>query len=310
LKDLIQGKNIKMTYYDRIKNLHFQDTNNFSLVLTQFFGSVPVKKIDAWITNEKWSEIEQHIAFLRHSLVITAIQKHPIRSFSGVLKFFFGHLYDYCMGRNRVFICFIGPDGSGKSTISSLVMDAMQDIFDDRKYFHAHFEILPPLSWLIPRRNSEDKSEKTKLTENVKIPSKFPTAVMVLYYSLEYILGFLLISIRRRKFNLVIFDRYFYDYAIQPSPFSSDCLFFKTLQIGLPKPDIVIFLKSPAEIIYQRKSELSIQELSRQIKICNHIMTQVQNPCIIENTQPKDLVVQIIRSKIIEIIQNRVRRIV
>jgi thymidylate kinase len=131
--------------------------------------------------------------------------------------------------------------------------------------------------------------------------------VMIFYYSLEYFLGFFLIKIQRRKYDLVVFDRYYYDYIIQPGPFTTDSLFFKALLIGIPKPDIVVFLKSPAEIIYHRKPELSIQEISRQIRICDTIISNVHNPSIVDNTQPKEIVVQIIRSKILEVLRNRAR---
>ncbi len=230
---------------------------------------------------------------------------HPIRSCIDLLRFILGHITDYFKGRNRVFVCFIGPDGSGKSTISSLVMEAMQDIFDDRKYYHGHFGILPPLSdFFFPSNKKEIKPEEKPITDTPKTVGKIPAAVMIFYYSMEFLLGFFLIKIQRRKYDLVVFDRYYYDYAIQP-PFTKDSFFFKALLIGIPKPDIIVFLKSPAEIIYHRKPELSIQEISRQIEICDYFMTKVHNPCIVDNTQPKDLVVQTIRSKILEILRDR-----
>jgi thymidylate kinase len=187
-------------------------------------------------------------------------------------------------------------------------MYAMQDIFDDRKYYHGHFGILPPLSNFLPGNKKQTKSEEKTLLDEPITLGKLPAAMMILYYSLDYLLGFFFFfKIQRRKYDLVVFDRYFYDYAIQPGPFTKDSLFYKALLIVVPKPDIIVFLKSPAEIIYKRKPELSILEISRQIKVCDEIITNFHNPCIVDNTQPKDLVVQTIRLKILEVIRNWVR---
>lgn len=307
LKDLIHGKCIKETYFERIRNFNSEDPHTFSSVLNNYFGSSLVNKLSEWVDAGEWQEIQDSAPFLKHLLFKKMFLKHPVQSCAGFLRFILGHISDYLKGRNRVFVCFIGPDGSGKSTISSLVLDAMQDIFDDRIYFHGHFGILPTLSDFLQSTKKQNKSEEKPITDKPTSLGKFPAAVMIVYYSLEYLLGFFFIKIHRRKYDLVVFDRYYYDYAIQPGPFTMDSLFLKALLIGIPKPDIIVFLKSPAVTIYNRKPELSIQEISRQINVCDRFVTTVHNPCIVDNTQPKELVVQLIRLKIIEILRNQIR---
>lgn len=302
LKDLIQGKIIKPAYYNRIRNFYLADPEQFKSVLTEVFGANIVDELGSAIQNDDFDNIERKFSRMKKALITQSVIIHPVSSFFSFFRFIAGHLKDYFKGRNRVFLCFIGPDGSGKSTISQLVIQSMQDIFTDLQYFHGHFAILPPLSTLSGGKDEPEKQEIIAGHENRKMMGKVPASLMMIYYSLDYIIGFFWIFVRRRQFDFVIFDRYFYDYVIQPIPFSPDSHLYRYLLALIPKPDIIIFLQSPAEIIFQRKPELSIPELSRQIEICNQVVQGMSAAYIVDNTQPKVVVVQMIRRRILDVL--------
>lgn len=302
LKDLIQGKNIKPVYYDRIRNFYLADPEQFRSVLTDAFSTDITDELGSAIQNEYYDTIERKASLLKKTLVKQSVTHHPVSTFFRFIQFITGHLKDYFQGRNRVFLCFIGPDGSGKTTISQLIIQSMQDVFADVQYFHGHFAILPPLSLLSGSMNEPKKQEASIINEQKKIMGKIPASLMMIYYSLDYILGFFWIFVHRRKFDFVIFDRFFYDYVIHPMPFTPRSYLYRFLLALVPKPDIIIFLRSPPEIIFQRKPELSIPELSRQIDICNQVIQGMNTANTVDNTQPMDVVVKMIRGRILEML--------
>jgi len=56
-------------------------------------------------------------------------------------------------------ICLIGPDGSGKYTVSSHLLENMKDLFEDIRYYHGHYQILPDLSRLLLIKQKNVKSK-------------------------------------------------------------------------------------------------------------------------------------------------------
>ena len=300
IKDLIHGKSIKKKYFEKIKRLCIKDPDNFSAVLLSFFGNSYVTTLKRWVIVEEWQKIQNSAPFLKRTLIKRSILKHPYNTFAGFIRFIIGHTCDYIRGRNRIIVSFLGPDGSGKSTISLNVMEASNDIFEDVRYYHGQFGYFPRLSIFLPENKNKDATEEKQDNNIIRPLGKLPSAIMIIYYSIEYLFGLLLIKIQRRKCDLVVFDRNYYDYVIQPGPFTMDSLLFKTLLLLMPKPDITVFLNSPANVIFKRKPELNVQEISRQQMICEQIIYNNSNSWIVDNTLPKEIVVQTIRSKIIE----------
>ena len=69
---------------------------------------------------------------------------------------------------------------------------------------------------------------------------------------------------KMKKGHTVITDRYAYDLLLDPHCTSLCRVLVKKL---FPKPRIVFFLNNEPEIIWQRKKELSVDEMRRQIRI-------------------------------------------
>ena len=87
-----------------------------------------------------------------------------------------------------------------------------------------------------------------------------------LYYGLGGVAAnFWVWARRKRGGSLILFDRYYYEYFIQTEysrcPRSLIRFFLKLV----PKPDLVILFKAPPEAIHERKPELSIEEIERQL---------------------------------------------
>ena len=80
--------------------------------------------------------------------------------------------------------------------------------------------------------------------------------IVVAYYTLEFIVGRFIISGVKRRCGIVLFDRYYYDFFVQPTTRNLIWRFRKLLLFFVQKPDITIHLIAPPEVLYERKREL------------------------------------------------------
>ena len=80
----------------------------------------------------------------------------------------------------------------------------------------------------------------------------------------------ILATLHRRRGDVVIFDRHFfadyfaYDIAAKPRRTASRRLHGFVLSRLYPKPDLVIYLDAPAEVLFERKGEGTVESLERR----------------------------------------------
>ena len=101
-----------------------------------------------------------------------------------------------------------------------------------------------------------------------KLAGKFSSFIRMTYYWLDYVIGMPLILRNNAQFSrFTIFDRYIYDFLVDPRRSRINLPYW--LRKGFSKlvkqPKIVFILDAPAELIYKRKQELSLDEISRQL---------------------------------------------
>ena len=77
------------------------------------------------------------------------------------------------------------------------------------------------------------------------------------------------------KSKIFIFDRYYYDYYIDPkrAKINLPIWILKIGEVFVPKPDLILCLGGNPQKIYERKPETSLEEVTRQTnelrKFCN-----------------------------------------
>ena len=90
-----------------------------------------------------------------------------------------------------------------------------------------------------------------------------------LYYLVDYTFGFYLKiwPIKSTKTCVWIFDRYYYDYLIDPkrARIKLPTWILKLGQFLIPEPDLILCLGTDAQLIHNRKPELTLQEVERQV---------------------------------------------
>lgn len=165
-------------------------------------------------------------------------------------------------------IAFLGTDGSGKSTVIESIKPVLNDAFHNAVYYeHMRPNRFPSIARLF--------GKKEEFTGPVTNPHGSSTSGFLgslfrwNYYLLDYTIGFYLKVWPKKAIRscVWIFDRYYYDYLIDPkrSRVQLPRWILKAGQFLIPEPDIIICLGTEADLIHKRKPELPIEEVERQV---------------------------------------------
>ena len=173
----------------------------------------------------------------------------------------------YSFFKKGAFIELVGPDGSGKTSLSELLVEKKL-FYADSKYFHGRIPILPRISDLI----SFKKTVPERLIPNSEIQLKIDnpsknrkfTILHILYYSIDSLLSRIIIFFWLRKDLIIVVDRSPYDIYARED-YSKIKTFLKKFYVSChPKPTQRLLLKADPNIINQRKNELTIEEIVMQ----------------------------------------------
>lgn len=156
-----------------------------------------------------------------------------------------------------LFVVILGPDGAGKSTLVKNLVQAVAPAFRRYRVFHWR----PMLLWR--RKIAADTTRPHSLSPDARCRS----IQRLFAHLLDYWLGYwLVIRPLLARSGLVVFDRYFHDVLADPRRYRFGGPSWLASAVGwlVPKPDLLLILDCPPQVILSRKQEVSLEEASRQ----------------------------------------------
>lgn len=287
--NLIYHGAVKEKYKPEIIEMIRTDRDGFLKALAPSFGLSLASELAELSSRGDWSRIEALVPQLRRQAVIKALRHQPLAQLGHWAAFLWWNLLKF-FRPSGLFVVLIGPDGSGKSTVSVGLQKCLSPLFQGSKCFHAHFKNLPRLRDLarllgfkVSPEAPMNQPVPEKFSKDLHCVGRLHSLILLLYYTLDYLLGYPLVFWSRGKGELIIFDRYFYDYLVQPG-MNLPYWFLTLLMRMIPNPDVVVYLKNSPDVILSRKPELTFQELGRQGALCARLISRLPQGQVVETT--------------------------
>ncbi len=199
-----------------------------------------------------------------------------------------------------LFLVLLGPDGAGKSSVIEHLSRDLAPAFRRTSVMHFSPRLLKHRSDITPVTYPHAVEPRSQITSLLKM----------CYWIIDFSLGYvMLIRPALTRSTLVIFDRYLNDVLVDPKRyrFRGPHWLVKLLIRLVPKPDLVIVLDAPPEVLQQRKQEVSFTETKRQREAYRALAGKMPNSRIISATFPLDYVVADVEQVALNRMADRVR---
>ena len=275
LYKVIGAKELKQRYRDKISAGYKSCKNEIRDILVEVLGSDLAQKVCSKVEADEYEWIVDHSKVISRTSKKIAFKKHPISTVVNVMRFLNEKVYriGICPKKYRKMIALEAPDGTGKTTfIDALtVMLAETFVCDIEKMHVYHFRpsVLPNLGAVGEKAGVMKQDTNFENPHRNKAANPLSSFVRMGYYWLDYLIGGAICIRKDVQFDkITIFDRYIYDFIIDPLrsrinlPRCMRTAFSKMVQ----QPRIVFVLDAPADVIYSRKKELTLDEIQRQLE--------------------------------------------
>lgn len=207
---------------------------------------------------------------LRRALITRAVARSPVRACTGFLRFAWDvRARPWFAPRGRL-VAFLGTDGTGKSALLAGVRAAVERAYGSAGVaaFHLRPGLLPQLNALLHRGRTTYSLADMDRPHRAAPSGRLVSALRAAYYVADYVVGgWLRVRPLRRRPTIVVFDRYAYDYLVDPlrSRIRLGAPFVHRLVALCPSPDRVVVCTAPFEVVRARKQELDEAETARQL---------------------------------------------
>lgn len=185
-------------------------------------------------------------------------------------------------------IAFLGPDGSGKSSVGARVAEELERAF--RRVERRHLR--PPLPFV------RERGDGAPVVDPHDQPPRGAAAALakVLVFWARYVAGgFWWLAPRRIRTRLVVFDRYYHDILADPlryrvAPGSLAARLARLLARRVPQPDLVFVLDAAPEVLLARKREVPEEECRRQCAAYRQLAREFSNVRVVDAELPLEQV--------------------
>ena len=269
-----------------------RDSRGASAELRRFWSPDDIELLTRAASARRWDEVRARLPVLRQAMIDRT--RPTLRERWAEWRRRAGRV----LRPTGYLVAVLGPDGVGKSTMLDRVERELAPAFRRTARFH-----LRP-------RFGRSKGPDSVCTDP-HAPSSYgivrSSAKLVLWWS-DYTIGYARAVLPRLiGSSIVLFDRYYYDLTVDPRRYRYGGPIPLARAVGrlLPKPDLLILLDAPAELVRARREELPLDEIVRQRQAYRRLVEATSNACMIDASRPADEVATSVAQAIIDRLADR-----
>jgi thymidylate kinase len=271
-----------------------QDPSGAAAELRRFWHEAEVELIARAGACGDWSGVRAMLPELRAAL-------HDARPISwAAWAREVARVIDRVLQPTGLWVVFLGPDGSGKSTTLNRVAGEIAPAFRHTEIFHLRAPLLGG------RQVRSDTDPHGRPRRGI-VTSLAQLVVNVVRCWLGYWLRVWPALVRS---TFVGFDRYYHDLLVDPRRYRyggpRGCA--RLASVLVPKPDLWILLDAPASVIEARKSEIRSEEIERQLLSYRELVSRLCGGYIVDASRSPDEVANRVEQIIIDFLAVRTAR--
>jgi len=191
-------------------------------------------------------------------------------------------------------IALYGPDGAGKSAVAARVAVELAPVFSGVQLHHLRVS----LGWT-------QRQVAIVTQPHAQQPRSLILSCLKLFYMFaqSWVAHVVRVLFWMASGQLVIFDRYFLDYTVDPKRYrlAAESVRLASLLASLaPQPDLQFVLDVPAEELQRRKPEVSLLESRRQRQEYANLTGRLPNAILVHADRPIAEIVSVIAKQVLQ----------
>jgi len=281
-------------------NLFARDPHGCADHLRRLFQPEEASMIEHAAAEQQWQLVQNNIPRLRRSL----LSMGATRRLPQTASYWFADVYRRIRRvahPTGLFVALLGPDGAGKSTVVSRLVEELAPAFRRTAVYH-----------LRPRVGALGSAEARSDPHAAPPRGVAASIAKLTYWLTDYLIGYALgIWPRLVRSTFVVFDRYYFDVLVDTKRYryGGPRWLARLFASGVPTPDLTIILDVPAEVLRARKAELTLDEARRQRNdLLRLSRTTLPSSHVIDASRDIDVVVADVETVILDYMSRRAEK--
>lgn len=299
VQNIVAYKSLKQKYRNTISENYRSYKETIDAQLLKFWSKNVADAVIKLLDEGRYDTIVQMSKKLERDAQKSIFLRKPLKTFVFVSRFLFDKFWRViiCPSKFWRFFAVVAPDGTGKTTFLNQLVEDLCVLYvcdTERRFNIYHFRpsIFPNLG-AAGEKVGIMKQDKNFTDPHRAAPAGYMSSfVRMCYYWLDYLIGvpFLLRKDSQYSFY-TIFDRYIYDLLVDPKRSRIKLPYYirKIFTRLVIHPKIVFVLQTTPETIYNRKQELSLEEISRQLHEYKKLSTDTRFVMLDASKSPREM---------------------
>jgi thymidylate kinase len=285
----------------RLGALYEQDRIGCEQQIARFWGARRSKPIVTAARSGNWEPVRTRLRLLGMEACARVMLRRPLGALAGWLRRVWRRMRLAYRPEGGLSVIFLGPDGAGKSSVINIIAQDMIGAFA-----RARFYSFPPA---LLRRLLHRPEGSFTLPHELAPRSFIMSAIRAAcywfgYYQLCYRAA---VRLHLARSTLVLHDRHLVDALVDPKRYrySGPMWLLRLIRWFVPKPDLVILLDAPSEVLQARKQEVSFAESERQRQAYRSLLGSMANGRMVDVARPLEEVIRDVNETILQYLTAR-----